>query len=241
MPTIHEGNYWNYEMSGEYGTWSFEGTVHDKITGETTIIVDGQSYEVWVSEITTEWSGENLTMLSEGKWYVQKSDYANVKSAEYINSTYPGGSSSSYIETTYKPVQPDMEFPIGVEDVWDVHKENQVTDETGTHTVKEDTYYECTGKDDVTTDAGTFSCYVIKRWNNVSDTGNYTISYYSNEVGGAFVKMDMYTDNIPTMTITLTSYKYKGKDEDNGIPGFELTYVVIAVFSALILIGKRKK
>ena len=46
-PTINEGDYWNYEMSGEYGTWSFEGTVHDKITGETTIIVDGQSYEVW--------------------------------------------------------------------------------------------------------------------------------------------------------------------------------------------------
>ncbi len=245
-PTVSEGDYWNYELSGEYGTWSYQGTAHDEIRGETTITVNGERYEVWEGEMTWEYSSENFTTMYEGKWYIQKSDYATVKSTEYTNTTYFGEwatyfgeSSSSYSETIHNPIQPDMDFPINVGDTWEIHRENQVTDETGTHTVQEDAYYECTGEEDVTTDAGTFSCYVIKRWDNVSDTGNYTVSYYSNEVGGAFVKMVMYTNGMSTMTLTLTSYKYERK-EDNGIPGFELIYIAVAVLSVLIFIRKRK-
>ncbi len=238
--TISEGDYWNYELSAEYGTWSYQGTAHDEIIGETTITVNEESYEVWEGEMTMEYSGENFTTSYEGKWYARKSDYATVKSIAYTNTTYFGESSSSYSETIHKPVQPDMDFPINVGDMWEIHRENQVIDETGTHTVQEDVYYECTGEEDVTTDAGTFSCYVIKRLDNVSDTGNYTLSYYSNEVGGAFAKMVIYTNGISTTTLTLTSYKYKGKEEDEGIPGFELMYIAVAVLSVLIIMHKRK-
>lgn len=240
MPTIHEGDYWNYELSGGYGTWSYQGTAHNEMIGDTTITVNGESYEVWEGEMTMEYSGENYTTIYEGKWYIRKSDFATVKSTAYMNSTYFGESSSSYSETIHKPVQPDMDFPINVGDTWEIHRENQVTDETGTHTAQEDTYYECIEKEDVATDAGTFSCYVIKQGNTVNEQNNYTISYYSNEVGGAFVKMVTYTNAVLTMTFTLTSYEYQGKNGDDGIPGFEMVLFIGAIGLTLILLRKRK-
>jgi len=188
-PAIHEGDYWNHDVAGGYGEWTYQGTSHDEVVGETTITIEGESYYVWESTMHMEYAGEDFTTLYEGTWYVRESDYAAVKSIAYTNTTYPGGTSSSFSETIYQPIQPDMEYPTDVGDTWEIHRNNTVTDDTGIHIVPEDIYYECTGTEDVTTDVGTFSCYMIKSRNNSTDTSNYTVSYYSNEVGGSFVKM----------------------------------------------------
>jgi len=239
-PTMHEGDYGNYNMTGGQGTGSYQRTMHSEIVGETTIMIEGASYDVWESEMRMEYTGENFTTIYEGTWYMRESDLATVKSIEYTNSTSLGGTSSSFSETIYQPIQPDTEYPLDVGDTWEIHRTNTVTDTTGTHTVPDDAYYECTGKEDVTTDAGTFSCYVVKRWGNISDTGNYTISYYSNEVGGFFVQMIMYTNTAPTTTIMLTSYEYTDKNGDGDVPGFEMVSLVGAIALAVIILRKRK-
>lgn len=240
MPTLHEGDYWNYDMSGEYGTWSFQGTSHDEIVKETTITVEGESYDVWEGKMNMEYTSELFTTSYGITWYGRHSDYALVKSREYTNTTYQGGTSSSFRETIYHPIQQDIDYPIDVGDTWEIHRNNTVTDDTGTYLVPEDTYYECTGKEDVTTDAGTFLCYIIKSWVNRSDTGNYTLSYYSNDIGVSLAKLIMYTNSIPTRTVMLTSYEYTGKNRDGGTPGFEMVVLMGALATVWLVLRERK-
>ena len=245
-PSFVKGDYWEYKITEE-PTGSIQGTARFEITGEKTITVDGKSYEVWEATGNMEWSSDNVSMTTDDITYLRKSDGALIKSIEDVETITPGGPYSFHSETVYKTIQPDFEYPINVGDIWERHKQIEVTDDTGTHTDWEDAHYECTGTKELTIDAGTFSCYIIKIKDEDSDENNYVLQYHSNKVGGNFVKMEIYENGVIVGAMTLTSYNYEGErgngenGGNGGIPGFELTFLIIAIASIIFLKRRNKE
>lgn len=248
-PIYHKGDYWEYSVSAFVPDDStlMQGISRTEISDEATITVGGKNYEVWKVVTTVDATSD------DGEWeshyyltsYWLKSNYATIK--EILDSEtitpYSGIPLSSHTEMKYKPpYYPEILYPIDVGNKWELHKEGVLTHETGTidgYTL--DFYYECTGiAEEVKTDAGTFSCYVIKTMNNSENTGRYRLEYYSNKVG-YFVKAIEYEHFEQKMLMKLKSYRYQSKNEDGGIPSFELTILIIAIASSVLMKRKRDK
>ena len=112
----------------------------------------------------------------------------------------------------------------------------------GQGTETEDKYYECTGTTEVTIEAGSFSCYIIRMNEDDPQGDTYTVDYYSDEVEHT-VKRVQYEDGDQTMTMTLISYNYtEGKTENgNGeTPGFGGVLLIVALMSLLMVVRKRR-
>lgn len=248
-PVYHKGDYWEYRFYGIIpdDSSSAQGTARVEITDETTITVDEKSYEVWkvTSRINATNDAEEQQMHYYTTSYWRKSDSATIKEILDFEVISPDYTRSSHIETIYKPpYHPDLLYPLNVGDEWERHKECEFIFETETTTSQVDFYYECTGTaEELKTDAGTFSCYVIKNQHHFmedgnmrdsKDEGNYVLEYRSNKVG-YLVKSMGYEDFEQNSFMTLTSYKYQGKNEDGGIPAFEFAFLIIAIASMMLL------
>ena len=117
-----------------------------------------------------------------------------------------------------------------------------MTDEDGTTSDFYDSYYECTGTTELTTDAGYFSCYILRAVDDEPNGDTYSIEYRSAELGN-FAKRVLYEDGEQTLTMILTDYNYRGgenDDENGGTPGFEFILLVIAIIG-IALTGRKKK
>jgi len=244
-PTYHVGDYWDYKISASMPSADtpllFTGTAHLEIMEKTKLTVDINNYDVWkiISRFELNSDSYNMTLTEYTTSYWRISDGATVKAItdEEISSIF--GSEVSHTETTHRVIQPDLAFPVDVGDSWERHEQNKVEDEKGADIEMIDTYYECVDATDVTTEAGSYPCYVIKSMEDVTVSGTYDMRYHSNNVGN-IVKTISYEDGMQTMIMTLESYSYSGVKEDGGTPGFEFIPLILSVIGILFITRKKR-
>jgi hypothetical protein len=208
---------------------------------KTKITVDINNYDVWkiISRFDLSSDSYNMTLTEYTTSYWRVSDGATVKAItdEEVSSIF--GNEVSHTETTHRVIKPDFAFPVDVGDSWERHEQNKVEDEMGADIEMIDTYYECVDTTDITTEAGSYPCYVIKSMENITVSDTYDMRYQSNKVGN-IVKTISYEDSMQTMVMTLESYSYSGAKQDGSTPGFESTLLVVALISLVIIVRKKK-
>jgi hypothetical protein len=103
--------------------------------------------------------------------------------------------------------------------------------------------FTCTGKTDVETDIGIFPSYIIKSW-TAEQEGEpfiYEVSYYS-PLAGNIVKTEEYQYDDICKVLTLKAFSYHDRthgEEENDMPAFELTSLIIAMVAIVLLSQKR--
>lgn len=247
-PVYHLGDYWEYRVSGDMHSGIFtaniQGTGKIEIIDKTTLTVDGNTYEVWKATLTIEAQSDsyNLSLMQYSTMYRRTSDLAAIKEFNDNEVTSTLGSETSHEEIIYTMPQPFLDYPINVGDSWEKHIETEVTDEDGTTTDISDSYYECTGTTELTTDTGFFSCYILRAVEDEPNGDTYAIEYRSDEVGN-FAKRVLYEDGEQTLTMILTDYNYQGEEEDGGnggIPGFEFIPLILAIIGILFITLRKR-
>ncbi len=247
-PVYHVGDYWEYRVTGDIHAGivpvNVQGSGKIEIIDETTLTVDGNTYKVWKATLTIEAQSDayNLSLTQYSTMYRRTSDLAAIKEFNDNEVTSILGSETSHEEIVYIMPQPFLEYPVNVGDSWERHIGTEVTDEYGTITDLSDSYYECTGTTELTTDAGYFSCYILRAVEDEPNGDTYSIEYRSDELGN-FAKRVLYEDGEQTLTMILTGYNYRGGENENvdgGTPGFEFALLVIAII-CIALTGRKKK
>lgn len=237
-PTLSIGDYWDYEMKWYYEEDTITGNGRLEVKEEKTITVNDIDYNAYMDTASftltsTSYSGE---LILDFIYYYRTSDFAVIK--ETMDSNQLGHS-----ERTYNPPT-SLDWPLIVGESWQC--ETELTEiEGGISTTEEITeYYECLLETYVTTSAGIFNCYIVKKWDSKNSIDNYTLTYYSSEIGN-YVKREIYTDGVLNMVLTLLSYKYSlfstsdsDSDEKGFTSGFEIIFVIFAF--CLFLFWKRK-
>ena len=155
------------------------GSMTHEVTGEETISVQGESFEVYTIRTsgTMEMSSSEYSMTNTmtGTIWMLKSDLTIVKekmayqSTETSGSPFGGGQYSSEEVITYSPPKNHYDFPLKVTESWEIFTtktiESTETDngETYSDTYTEDvtTRYECLRTDKVTVPAGTFDTFLV--------------------------------------------------------------------------------
>jgi len=246
-PVYHVGDYWTYKVTGDMSSGlipiSLQGIGMVKVEDQTTLTIEGSIYDVWkvTQNIAVTSDTFNLSMVMYSTLYPKVSDLARVKEFNDNEITSTVMTESSHEEITYLNPQAGLDYPVNVGDSWERHVEKEITDDTGTRTETEDIYYECTGTTEVNTEAGSFTCYIIRRVKDDPQGDTYDIEYRS-QTAGYTVKALSYEEGNQTLAMTLTAYNYLGDDGDNGggTPGFEMVLVVIALISMVIFIKKKR-
>ena len=247
-PVYHVGDYWTYKVTGDMSSGlipiSLQGIGMTKVEDKTTLTIEGSIYEVWkvTQNIAVTSDTFNLSMVMYSTLYPRVSDLARVKEFNDNDVTSTVMTESSHEEITYLNPQARFDYPVNVGDSWERHVEKEITDDTGTRTETEDIYYECTGTTEVNTEAGSFTCYIIRRVKDDPQGDTYDIEYRSQKAGYT-VKAMSYEEGNQTLAMTLTSYNYLGDEGDNGggTPGFEMVLVVIALISMVMFIKKKRQ
>ena len=240
-PEWHEGDYWEYTVSRweEYLTAS--GQKYVEVKQEKTITIEGSQYNARMVTLHLNMSGQYMgssyTFERDTIKYYRESDMSYMKGI--VDSTTTG-----HEEYVYSPPFVGMDYPITVGKEWERHTTITIANSSGTKTEDVDFYYKCTGETDVNTKAGLFSCYAIKAWWEEKGGNNYSIWYQSPDAGYQPVMQEEYEDGEKTYQEKLTSFKYTKPSQDNGgndgIPGFEITFLIIAIAS-IILFKRRNK
>lgn len=111
------------------------------------------------------------------------------------------------------------------------------TNTTTTTDTKTETFnFECTGKNNTTTTAGTFETYEIEQ----SKVGGYTLQYLSSTVKGEVKDIAYDNDGNMVSLMELISYDIPSSSSTTPkTPGFELAIVLCSI--AIILLWKRKR
>jgi hypothetical protein len=235
MPTWNEGDYWKYDVQYD----SFSGRSNVEVKQARTITIEDQQYDARIvtihRNVSGQFMGSSYTFESDFIKYYRESDMLLMK---YIEDSSVTGHS----ELVYSPPFVGMDWPITVDKEWERHTTATITNSSGTETKEVDFYYKCTAKTDVNTKAGLFTCYIVKTWRGENEEDDYNLFYMSPNVGYQYVMYESYEDGEMTYQKKLTSFKYTKPSENNGegIPGFELTLLIIAITSVILIKRWRK-
>jgi hypothetical protein len=113
------------------------------------------------------------------------------------------------------------------------------TNTTTTNSSTTNTYnYECTSQKSITTAAGTFDTYEIRR--NIVGEEGYLLQYLAADVKGEVKEVQYDNDGTIVSLIELISYDVASNSSTpTKTPGFELVIVVCSI--AMIFLWKRKR
>ncbi|HEC81211.1 MAG TPA: hypothetical protein ENI42_02125, partial [Thermoplasmatales archaeon] len=182
-PTLKEGDYWLYEFhtTNENNlNYSYHGIINITIKRKTTIQIQGITYHTIPLTET-----HNVTLIyneTEGTRNYILTKYLNENDLSLIMYTKNVTNTGEYY-TAY--VNPPLKYPWPIETgkKWENNYTIKKVEKNGNTTLLNYTYtYNCTGMKTITTDAGTFNCYVVEI---ISPRGyeSRSVRYYSPEVG----------------------------------------------------------
>jgi len=216
------------DVTGEF-RYEFEEsdslTIGDESYDVNILRISG-SMSAQVDDFLGSGSSVELEVTFLGYTYEVDGSLASVKEDMHIwtNMTIDSSAGATVLQgetqsvTTYSPPLPSgfVEGETGTGDVWTetvnvtsttTELDDGVVQDTSTDEYEETyTYSVAASEEEVTTDAGTFSC--LKMTATDSDGGR-EVYWYSSDVG-SWVKMSMYdsSDSTPYMTLELTEYEY---------------------------------
>jgi len=204
-PEWHEGDYWEYDVSMFGEDVSVSGHKHVEVEQAKTIMIGGQEYHARMvtihDNITGQYFGSTYSFECDTIKYYNEEDMSLMK---YISDS----SATGHTENVYSFPFVGMNYPVYVGKEWERHATRTITNSSGSKTDYVDFHYKCTGKTDVNTKAGLFSCYVIKSWEEGDGEGNYSLSYLSSDVGYPSVMQEEYEEGEKTHQEKLTSFRY---------------------------------
>jgi hypothetical protein len=229
LPKWSVGDYWIYEGSASYVHMNMSFNV----TGEDTVTVNGQKYEVFTVKMHVQYRALWFSGTLDDTTHFRKSDYAEVQSAEYD----PGD--EELTTTVYDPPKKDLDFPLMLDKEWNQTVTEQVERIEGGMTTKYNTttttYYEVDDIEWVNISLGSFKCFRVHVM-EVGEDDNY--NYFSERVGN-YVWMTT-TSGSTSLTLELQSYKYKGPkgggSDDGDIGGFLMSPLFMVIIVVLIVV-----
>jgi len=228
QPHWEKGDYWDYRTTTYFPNLEISpqnSTGREEVVGEENITVDGMDYNAIVVGV-----GEKGNY--SGRFYYRSSDLALIK-FEYVTINF---------SDIFQPPWNRWSYPIQVGEIWE--QEGNVTRCIFNRTEKHHYIFHsiCTGKTEISVPAGTFSCYIIKEYDEEED--NYGIYYISSEVGRE-VKTELYENGELSSEKVLLSFFYQGKTNngksDEGIPGFEILSLMGSISIVTFFIRKSLK
>jgi|GEM_PF-6658154 len=252
-PTLKEGDYWFYEfhvLPVENINYSYYGNINVTVKGKTTVNVEGTAYHT-----ITLVENHTVTLIQNGNTGTRNyilTKYLDEKGLSLIMYTKNVTNTGEYF-TNY--INPPLAYPWPIETgkKWDINYTRKIVEKNGNITLTNYTYkYNCTGTKTITTDAGTFNCYVVEITSPARGYKNRSVRYYSPDVGYQYVKEEEYANGEIWFEINLLSFGHiKTNDETNNntgensqknnTPGFEAYTLITAATSVYIVTTLFKK
>jgi hypothetical protein len=263
VPTLTEGDYWEYSTTFVSGMTIFEGTLRYEMMGKEELTVGAlthTAFYIYLSGAGT-YDGQMPGVPASGSWTIMGSAYYHnvsyrlLKTEERLtlDGSQSSGSSSGYMyeSKTYEFLSGTWQMPFEVGESGQVRSRvvSNSSYKMGQYDwAEERTYievvdYSCLRMEEVATHAGTFNAYLVKMENQ---DGTYTKIWYSPEAGGS-VKNWYYDGNGEYVGgDVLESYLYKSSQKDSTDPMQTImilmaAVIALAVIVPLILAYKRKK
>jgi hypothetical protein len=215
VPAWHINDKWVYKgYTYDPNMVNYEQTTIYEILATTTVTVNGTDYDVfevnYTDALAYTYDGGTYTYnyycSTTGTYYYRQSDIA-VVSWQTCSDAYTVTSSGTthtvtYSEGYYTPPEDAYEFPINLDESWNVtfnytysyhgYSESSAgtTPFSGGGNYAYTSYCSCTSEDEVDTEAGTFTAYKIEMYQDSgygvshttifwsSNAGNYVKSYY---------------------------------------------------------------
>ena len=215
-----------YTVEGQYPDIMIEGYMTYKVTGVTTINVDGTDYECYAYQGYGEGTAVYFD-LYELEWTNLGIEYLELESGELVayegnftthmpmdNGKTQVSANASYVIPVYSKSTQTNASGLTPGDTWMVTEEERVTrkgyeDNTlifsETETESRDREYKYVGNFTVTTDTGTYDCRLIKSYEINTDEPN-TEEYheYVDKATGIPVKIQFYKNDTLTLDFELT-------------------------------------
>jgi hypothetical protein len=222
-PSWNVGDWWKYETYSTQFMWGSADsryfcnqTSYYNITGEESIDINGTSYDCFVVRNTMVGSSQTYSSASESYinftidylFYITRNNMSTAQYIYYYNSTidsyYSGGGGHhvtlvwQYTVGTYYPPFDGMQYPVEVNETWNVsstvHSVGYSTSQTdgGTpYTTHFDTWsptsaqYRCDAAESVSVPAGSFDCHRLNQSSATGTSVTESFSYYSYDAGNS--------------------------------------------------------
>lgn len=238
-PSFNKDQYWEYDIQLFSGGKTYNGTSNFYVTKSEKMFLNSTEFTVYNCTETREIKDLNFT--SKNTIYV----------LPFNNSILKVKQETTIENNTNKTVTvfPGLGFsgiswPLKIGNSW-TNNETQITYfNNKSKTEKISANYECINNTELTLKAGSFDCYVVKRWNyNDDENQNYTLYYYSSKAGGRYIQLEIYNNNQLEWIYKLTDYNYSitGLDEQNSELGSsdglfnKLVLILIILVISLVL------
>lgn len=236
IPELNKGQYWtyttndyNYTIPGK----TFRAHSETTIEKDTEYIsVNDKTYHVW--KFVTKIEGINKVAIRQIHYY-NYTDLALVKAKQNVTRSIYG---FNYTYNLYNPIS-----------YWPLKTGNKITYNTTVERIF-DNYQEtktktkiahCLDIEKVETEIGTLSCYKIIFYNLEDKNEDYTINYFSPEIGW-MAKMEIYKDGELVQSAVLESYhgeinnSEKNNNQKKDKQNLDLKIILIALLIFLITI-----
>ena len=268
----YEGSYW-WKDKGVRPDFSFSGKIEIKdiqnislmenkfdaivvLTSDTIYVNDSP----WgILNITSYYSVSNKLCLGYVAEEYRVIENTPKKMGLYINAFDPPVGTGFWLQVCWtegsQDTPPFIMYPISIGKSWKMQTNItlQIINISNGKIEYEDIEYknweyECIGKENVKTKAGTYECYLLQ-YKTYDEFDKETITYmgyFSEKVGMGPVKTEIIIQNLDTKeeiyrhTVELTSFKYSGNMESNGesTPGFEVFLLMVGI--GILLVWKKR-
>lgn len=229
-PEWEEEDYWEYKItyySPDYVGGTRNATFREEVVGWKNITVNGMNYSAIIIQTTSP--------EKEEYWARDYYTSSNLSLIKCVNS-------DNYTVVFHQPWD-RWHYPIQIGERWK-QEVNETRHYPNDHEYKFNytSYYNCTGKTEISVPAGTFLCYKIKEYGE-SDENSYNMFYISSEAGRE-VKTESYSNGELSSEEVLLSFSYHGRtsedeNEESFIPSFEVLSLLGGMSIAAIMILRK--
>ncbi len=215
-PDWREGDYWEYRVGyGVEGAESAGGEITTRILGTENVTIGNTTYHCIVAK--------EKVNASEKTVYYDEESLAVVKEISYDNETE---------EKIYDPPFAFIQYPIFIGKKW-----NATVEWKNTSIILQ---LECTGRENVSTRAGKFDCYVIKVDHAPNGTVNpdfYQVFYISGKAGNV-VRTEGYANSTLVGYRELLSFHYGIYSNKQPDYAMVIPFIAVGIFILLLALLK---
>lgn len=211
-PNYRIGQFWHYQLKMFYGNKSFIGNSSFKVVAKEKIDINNTKFSAFNCSESIEIPNYNNLSI-KNNFYVLTFDNSVMKviSKKTINDNITK-EKVVYSGSGFRSIY----WPLTINKTWTNNITKNTYDETG-NLKKENLSinYKCTNTTELSIANTYFDCYIVKRWESYESKDlNYTLYYYSPEVGGRYVQRLTYQNGQLTGIYNLTDYNYSKEKSD---------------------------
>lgn len=250
-PNFKKGQHWNYYVKYFKGNTSYNGTSSFQVISKENMSFNKTQLKVFKCSETVK-IPEYYNLTINTSLYILPLDNSLKKVVSKISSDRITNKTRRIYEGLgFRGIQ----WPLKKNKTWINNITQDITyfeEDNEINTKNNLSFkYKCLNKKILTINKSIYECYKIKKWGyNDDQNKNYTISYYSPEVGGRYVQRKVFSNGNLTWMYNLTDYNFtQKKDSENKIysknsldffSNFILIIIIMIVAVTVVLLFIKK-